>query len=76
MVKSIIKIFFNSSLFKEDIIGETDWIEMKPVSGDWDSVNLDQFSLCFWMYNKFYNEDQRFAKKVVSDTKEDVSDTY
>ena len=41
-------------------MGDTEWIEIKLLTGDWNTLNLDEFSICFWIYNTFYGQQQRY----------------
>ena len=47
-------------LVQEETAGIEDWAVVHPITaGDWSQVDLEQFTLCFWNYNTFLNQQIR-----------------
>ena len=55
----------NNKLVKENETGTSEWLEIKPISGSWNHMALDQFTLCTWVLHTFYGASFRFAQDQI-----------
>ena len=52
-------LFDDYNLFQEENHGSEDWAQFHPIPGNWKTVGLEQFTLCFWVYVSFFNTEYR-----------------